>query len=89
MGYKMFKKEFLRDVIIDDVVEEEIIDQSRWTTIIKAVFEHEGKFYETIYGRGSTEYQDEEPYEFEEDEVKCKEVHLKEVIVKKWVPVGE
>lgn len=32
--------------------------------------------------------QDERPWEYE-DEVECEEVELREVKVKKWMPVGE
>ena len=42
----------------------------------------------TTYSEGATEYQDERPWEYE-DEVKCTEVELKEVKVKKWIPVEE
>lgn len=47
-----------------------------------------GKFYQTTYSEGATEMQDERPWEYE-DEVECEEVELREVKVKKWMPVGE
>lgn len=42
----------------------------------------------TTYSEGATEYQDERPWEYE-DEVKCTEVELKEAKVKKWMPVDD
>ena len=41
-----------------------------------------------MYSEGATELQDERPWEYQ-DEVECIEVELKEVKVKKWVPVDE
>jgi len=81
-----FKTSFLKreldlpsSALVDD-----IIDTSRWSTHHKIIFEHEGKFYQTEYSRGSTEQQDERPWEYEE-EVDCDEVELKEVKVMRWV----
>ena len=42
----------------------------------------------TTYSEGSTECQDERPWEYK-DEIKCTEVELKEVKVKKWIPVED
>jgi len=38
------------------------------------VFETEGKFYETFYSVGATESQEERAYEYEPDDIECKEV---------------
>jgi len=72
----LFSKEFLRDDRgnKETTVLDEIIDQTRWSTVNRRVFKHEGKFYETVYSYGSTESQDESPYEYDEDEIECKEV---------------
>ena len=40
----------------------------------------------TTYSEGATECQDERHWEYK-DEIKCTEVELKEVKVKKWIPV--
>ena len=69
----LFKKEFLLE-LWDEIVEEEIIDQSRWSTHHRQVFKFEDRFYETFYSTGSTEYQDERPYEDEPDEIELTEV---------------
>jgi len=69
----LFSKEFLQEdggiTIID-----EITDQSRWSTFHRRVFIHDGKYYLTHYSCGSTESQDESPYEHEDDEIECEEV---------------
>jgi hypothetical protein len=63
-----------------------MVDQSRWSIQYRCIFEDKGKFFEAYYSEGATEMQDESPWEYEE-EVVCTEVELKEVKVKKWVPV--
>lgn len=64
----------------------EVTGTSRWSTFHWIVFEYEGKYYSTEYSEGSTECQDESPWEYE-TEVECTEVEEKEVMVKKWVAV--
>ena len=70
------------------LIKDDIIDTTRWSIVHEIVFEDKGKFYMTTYSEGATEYQDERPWEYE-DEVKCTEVELKEVKVKKWIPVED
>ncbi len=69
----LFSKEFLRN---DETgtVSSEITGKSRWADHYRRVFQHEGKFYETCYRVGSTEMQEEMPYENDPDEIECKEV---------------
>ncbi|QQG33851.1 hypothetical protein ZPAH1_orf00089 [Aeromonas phage ZPAH1] len=59
-------------------VEKEIVDTSRWSTFYDQVFSvtQDGvtKFYRTGWSEGSTECQDESPYEYEPDEIDCPEV---------------
>ena len=91
MSIVKFKKDFLVNELDlpynSDIIKlDEINDTSRWSVYHTLVFEHEGKFYQTQYSVGATEYQDESPWEFEE-EVKCYEVEEKEVVVKQWVKV--
>lgn len=77
-----FSKEFLTEAIYEGpTISDEIVDTSRWSVIHRRVFEHEGKFYETTYSVGATECQDEGPYEYEDDEIECKEVFRKEKMV--------
>jgi hypothetical protein len=81
-----FKKEFLREVI-EDAIEDKIVDNSRWSIIHEAIFQHEGKFYLTSYSVGATEQQDEQPYEYDKDKIECQEVVLVEKVVKVYEPV--
>lgn len=87
---KVFNKEYLTKELglpYDcKLIENDIIDTTRWSIVHEIVFEDKGKFYMTTYSEVATEYQDERPWEYE-DEVKCTEVELKEVKVKKWIPV--
>lgn len=84
-----FKKEYLMKELglpWDNTVSEEIIDTTRWSVIKEIIFQDkDGKYYQTTYSQGATEYQDESPWEYE-NEVECTEVELKEVKVMKWVP---
>lgn len=86
-------KETLVDILWGDhesgkIVADDIIDTDRWTTLHEIVFSLNDKYYTTTYRVGSTEQQDEGPWEYE-DAVECKEVHQVEKIVKVWVPVED
>lgn len=79
-----FKKSFLLDLDEFDpeqVVLTECIGKSRWSLRYRQVFKHEDKFYETYFSCGATEHQDESPYEYESDEIECKEVRRVEKVV--------
>ena len=45
------------------------------------VFKFDGKFYITSYGRAATECQDEQPYEYDEDDIECQEVFPKQKLI--------
>jgi hypothetical protein len=64
----------------------EVTDTSRWSVHYDLIFEYKGKFYKTHYSKGATEYQDERPWEYE-DEVECVEVNQVEKMVKVWEEV--
>ncbi len=75
----LFKKNDLQELVcwgdVDlELISDEIIDTDRWSVKHEVVFEHEGKFYKTTYSVGATEYQDEQPFEHEPDEIEVKEV---------------
>ena len=70
----------------DSAIKDEITGTGRWSIFHNIIFEYDGKFYQTSYSVGATEEQDESPWEYK-DEVECTEVELKEVKVKKWIPV--
>lgn len=86
-----FSRDYLMkelDLPYDNTIVDNIIDTTRWSIIHEIVFEDNGKFYRTTYSEGATECQDERPWEYE-DEVECEEVELREVKVKKWMPVED
>lgn len=91
MAVKKFSKDYLKDELdlpYGNAIVDRIIDTTRWSIVHEIVFEDNGKFYQTTYSEGATEMQYERPWECE-DEVECEEVELREVKVKKWMPVGE
>lgn len=54
------------DEAFEDVTDEDIVDQSRWSTFYEKVVKHieSGRYFEVWWSRGSTEQQDfgiEEP----------------------------
>lgn len=83
---KTFKREFLTNELDlpYEALEDEIVDNSRWSIQHAIIFEHEGKFYRTYYSVGATEIQDESPWEYE-DEVECFEVVKAKVVKEEWV----
>lgn len=64
-------------------IEDKITGTSRWSTHHEIIFKYEDKFYRTGYSEGSTEIQEERPWEYE-SEVECTEVHQVEKTVKVW-----
>ena len=88
---KVFSKDYLMDELdlpYDNTIVDRIVNTTRWSIIHEIVFEDNGKFYMTTYSKGATECQDERPWEYK-DEIKCTEVELKAVKVKKWIPVED
>jgi len=88
----IFTKQSLLDCLYDESeiltkVIDEIDDQSRWSTYHTLVFKtnNEGRFYRTGYSVGSTEMQDERPWEYEGDAIECEEVFPVEVKTVKYV----
>lgn len=84
-----FSRDYLKnelDLPYNNTIVDRIIDTTRWSIIHEIVFADKGKFYMTTYSEGATECQDERPWEFD-DEIECEEVELREVKIKKWVPV--
>ena len=88
---KKFSRDYLKNELelpYANTIVDNVIDVTRWSIVHEIVFADNGKFWQTTYSEGATEYQDERPWEYE-DEVECVEVELKEVTVRKWVPVEE
>lgn len=76
----LFKKKHLINLANIDygpdfkIIENELIDNDRWSLHYRMIFKYVDKYYVTSYSRGATEYQDESPYEFEDDMIECVEV---------------
>lgn len=85
MGTIKLHKDYLKNELDlpYNAIKDTITDQSRWSTYHDIIFEYNGKFYETSYSCGSTESQDESPWEYE-TEVECHEVQLVEKTIKTW-----
>jgi hypothetical protein len=90
-----FNKQILKDLLLDEcdesfkLIEDKITSNGRWSIHHTMIFEHNGKFYQTRYSVGATEYQDERPFQDSPDEVECDEVVPveKTIIVYKKVTV--
>lgn len=93
---KTFKKEELEtlglpyDCDRGKVVSDTIVGRSRWSIIHKIVFQLHGQrpeaAWSTTYQHGSTEQQDEAPWQYD-TEIVCTLVHEVEKTVKVWEPV--
>ncbi len=57
------------------VIREELVDTGRWSVKYRLVFKFGENFYQTRYSRGATEYQDESPFEYDNDEIECEQVY--------------
>lgn len=85
-------KIFTKDYLVNELdlpynaVEDDVIDNNRWSISHKIIFEDDGKFYQTYYNVGATECQDERPWEYEK-EINCTEVEKRKVMVEKWMPI--
>ena len=86
-----FPVETMRDIARSEsdeyeTVKEEPVDTSRWSIQYEVIFKEikTGKHYRTYWQRGATEYQDEQPFEYDKGVVMCDEVALVEVLVKEW-----
>jgi len=75
-----FKKEILQELAYDcefddiEIVENELVDSSRWSLHYHLIFKYKDRFYSTTYSRGATECQEERPFEYGPDEIECCEV---------------
>ena len=69
----------MKDLVYDEnteakIIEKNFIEHSRWSILYEIIFNYQDKFYESSYCVGATEYQEEDPYEYEGDEIECYEV---------------
>ncbi len=70
-----FSKEEGRNIVYNDypdflIVEKFVESTSRWSTYYRIIVKRksDGKFFESAYSEGSTEMQDESPYEYSDAE---------------------
>ncbi len=95
---RKFPKEFLIRLLREEIEEEEariisdkVSGNYRWSVHHDLIFETGGSFYSSDYSVGATELQCESPYEYDDDEIECTEVHPVEVttVVYKTVWIEE
>lgn len=85
---KLHKDYLLNELDLPDkAIKDTITSTSRWSEYHEIIFSYNDKFYKTHYSQGLTEYQDESPWENEE-EVECTEVELVEKTVKVWKEIN-
>ena len=70
-----------------EILGDSIIDQRRWVTVHRLLLRIKDKFYETTYQHGSTECQDESPWEHV-SEVNFIELRKVQKLVDVWEPVS-
>jgi hypothetical protein len=83
---RTFPKKLMLEVLWDDVgeiVRDEIVGKRRWADMHELIFALDGKLYRCSYDRGSTEQQDEGPWEHVET-VECTEVERYEKVVQAY-----
>jgi len=89
-----FKKEVLKEILWGDnpdyeTIKNEIYDTSRWSTWHELIFKEKatGQYFQVTYSRGATECQDEQPWEYDGDEIDCVWVEPVEVTTIDYKPV--
>lgn len=71
-----------------EVISDEMVDKDRWSVQYELTVKIQGKFYQSYYRVGATEYQDERPWEYDK-EVTFVEVEPVETVVVKYVAVKD
>lgn len=85
-----FPKSDLLDLLCDEppdgyeMVEDQLVDTTRWSKVYRLTFKYGGKLYQTGYSTGATEHQDEGPFENDGKIIDCYEVEAVEVKVVKY-----
>lgn len=84
----LFKKVFLREIEDNpdvEVVQEEILDTTRWSIIYERIFKYKEKYYKTTFSVGATECQPERAYDDDPNEVECPEVFPVQTMITTYV----
>lgn len=88
---KFLKQDLLsildRDENVGKIIKDELVGRSRWSVQYELIFEKDGKFYSTVYSTGASETQDESPWEYDEEEIECTEVHKVTKTIEVWEPL--
>jgi hypothetical protein len=71
-----------------EVLEDDVVAQTRWSVVHKMIVRIKDKFYETTYKVGATECQDESPWQ-DNNVIVFNEMEQVEKIVKVWQRVPE
>lgn len=83
---RKFPKDKLLEILWDEedaegkVVRDRIVDNDRWTIVHDLIFSWNDKLWRTGYRVEATEYQNEGPWEYDQ-EVKCTEVREVQKVV--------
>ncbi len=85
---KLSKEKMYEILDSDDVVENNVVDNSRWSIHHELIFRYEDRVYRSFYSVGATEMQDESPWDGE-DPVECAEMVSVEKTVVVWSPATE
>lgn len=93
MSSRKFPKELLQELAWDDApnpyikVDDSITNNSRWSIHHTMVFKaDDGLHYRVGYSVGSTECQDERPFEYDDDEIECTQVEKVAKTIMVWQP---
>lgn len=91
MGVLKLSREKLTDELDlpFNAIEDNVINNDRWSIQHEIIFEYEGKYYRTYYSVGATEMQDERPWEYDPnpDSIECDEVRKVDRLQSVWTPV--
>jgi len=100
MKTKLFGQKYLQNILwesgkdengikVAKLMSDEIYDTSRWSQLHELVFQdlETEKFYRVCYSKGLTEYQEEDPFQFQENGAECVEVEQVEKVVLVWEEV--
>ena len=83
MNLRALLKTVMLDILLEideEIIEDLVVDVARWSILHRITFRYDSKIYQTTYRVGATEYQDEGPWDGE-DEVECTEVVATEKLV--------
>jgi hypothetical protein len=94
LASKWFAKSDLLDLLDGDSSKfklegDSLMDNSRWSLVYNLIFTEldTDETYQTTYRTGATEWQDECPFEYDEDTIECEEMKRETRTFEVWVKV--